>query len=67
MRHHGWPSAAHFPRGSVVTMGVFDGFHRGHGRLLATAVARGSSMRLPVVLVTFDPHPLAVVAGDPPV
>lgn len=64
MRHDGWPAPEHFPRGSVVTMGVFDGFHRGHQELLARAVARGREAGLPVVLVTFDPHPLAVLAPD---
>jgi riboflavin kinase/FMN adenylyltransferase len=46
----------------VVTLGVFDGLHRGHARLLARAVALGAQRGLPVVLVTFDPHP-ATVAG----
>jgi riboflavin kinase / FMN adenylyltransferase len=47
---------------SVVTLGVFDGLHRGHARLLAHAVELGERRDLPVVLVTFNPHP-ATVAG----
>lgn len=49
---------------AVVTLGVFDGLHRGHVRLLDRAVRLGRRRRLPVVLVTFDPHP-ASVAGPP--
>ena len=64
MRHDDWPPAKLLPHGSVVTMGVFDGFHRGHQELLAQAVARGREAGLPVALVTFDPHPLAVLAPD---
>ena len=47
---------------SVVTLGVFDGLHRGHARLLDRAVGLGRRRGLPVVLTTFDPHP-ATVAG----
>ncbi|GAA4700639.1 hypothetical protein GCM10023215_44300 [Pseudonocardia yuanmonensis] len=47
---------------SVVTLGVFDGLHRGHARLLDRAVGLGRRRGLPVVLATFDPHP-ATVAG----
>lgn len=46
---------------SVVTVGVFDGMHRGHQQLVAAAVERGRERGLPVVLVTFDPHPAELV------
>jgi riboflavin kinase / FMN adenylyltransferase len=46
---------------SVVTIGVFDGVHRGHQRLVGQAVACGRELDLPVVVVTFDPHPSEVV------
>jgi len=42
---------------SVVTIGVFDGVHRGHQRDLARATEIGRQRDLPVVVVTFDPHP----------
>lgn len=44
----------------VAAIGVFDGIHRGHRRLIDTAVAAAGARGLPVVVVTFDPHPLAV-------
>jgi riboflavin kinase/FMN adenylyltransferase len=47
---------------SVVTLGVFDGVHRGHARLIERAVRLGRFRGLPTVLVTFDPHPARVVA-----
>jgi len=46
---------------SVVTVGVFDGVHRGHQQLIGRAVTCGRERGLPTVLVTFDPHPAEVV------
>ncbi|MGV8016544.1 adenylyltransferase/cytidyltransferase family protein, partial [Mycobacterium kansasii] len=45
----------------VVTIGVFDGVHRGHAELISHAVKAGRSRGVPVVLMTFDPHPMEVV------
>jgi len=45
----------------VVTLGVFDGLHRGHRRLVDQARAIGRDRGLPVLLVTFDPHPARVL------
>jgi riboflavin kinase/FMN adenylyltransferase len=42
---------------SVVTVGVFDGVHRGHQLIVARAAEVGRELGLPVVAVTFDPHP----------
>ena len=46
---------------TVLTVGTFDGMHRGHVDLLSRVVARAREVNLPSVLVTFDPHPLEVV------
>ena len=48
----------------VVTIGVFDGVHRGHAALIARAVEAAHGRGVPCVVMTFDPHPLAVVAPD---
>jgi riboflavin kinase/FMN adenylyltransferase len=47
--------------GSVVTIGMFDGVHRGHRSVLAQLRAQGDALGLPTIVVTFDPHPRAVV------
>lgn len=53
---------------TVVTIGNFDGVHLGHRHVLARARDLARSLRaespLPVVAVTFDPHPLEVIAPD---
>ncbi len=45
------------PRRRVVTIGNFDGVHRGHQALLARAKTLGAAQALPVAVVTFEPHP----------
>jgi riboflavin kinase / FMN adenylyltransferase len=46
---------------SVVTIGVFDGVHRGHQRIIARAVGAAAGLGLPMVVITFDPHPAEVI------
>jgi riboflavin kinase/FMN adenylyltransferase len=46
---------------SVVTIGVFDGVHRGHRLIVARAAEIAAGLGLPLVVVTFDPHPDEVV------
>jgi riboflavin kinase/FMN adenylyltransferase len=45
----------------VLTIGVFDGVHRGHAELIGRAVKAGRARGVPTVLMTFDPHPMEVV------
>jgi riboflavin kinase/FMN adenylyltransferase len=45
----------------VVTIGVFDGVHRGHQEIIGHAVKQARDLGLQSVVVTFDPHPAEVV------
>lgn len=46
---------------SVVTIGSYDGVHRGHQLIIGRAVAHARELGVPAVVVTFDPHPSEVV------
>jgi riboflavin kinase/FMN adenylyltransferase len=54
---------------SIVTIGVFDGVHRGHQSIIRDAVRIGAERGIPSVLITFVPHPSEVVrpGSHPPV
>lgn len=49
---------------AVVCVGTFDGVHLGHREVIRTAVELGRDTRRPSVVVTFDRHPLAVIAPE---
>ena len=51
-------------RGTVITVGTFDGVHRGHWLVLEALRRRAGQAGMPAVLVTFHPHPLQVVRPD---
>jgi riboflavin kinase / FMN adenylyltransferase len=46
---------------TVITVGTFDGVHRGHRDVVERLVARSRLLKIPSVLVTFEPHPLEIV------
>lgn len=48
-------------RGAVLTLGNFDGVHRGHQALVAEAARQAAALGRPAVAVTFDPHPLQIL------
>ncbi len=50
--------------GTVITVGTFDGVHRGHWMVLEELRQRAGREGLPAVLVTFHPHPLQIVRPD---
>jgi len=59
-----WKGLEQVPEGwgpSIVTVGVFDGVHRGHQHTVGRAAQRGVELGLPVAAVTFDPNPVEVV------
>lgn len=51
-------------KGSVVTIGNFDGVHKGHQAVLKTAIAHAKTLGVPVVVLTFEPHPRAVLTPE---
>ncbi len=59
-----WRGIAAAPGGwgrSVVTIGVFDGVHRGHQQIIRHTARRAEELGIASVVVTFDPHPSEVV------
>ncbi|HET7763450.1 MAG TPA: bifunctional riboflavin kinase/FAD synthetase [Phycicoccus sp.] len=61
---HRWTDPARTPealRPCVLTLGNFDGVHRGHRAVLTALVEAGHRLGLPAVAITFDPHPVAVL------
>jgi riboflavin kinase/FMN adenylyltransferase len=51
-------------KGSIVALGNFDGFHLGHQAVVGRAVQRGFHERRPVIVATFDPHPVRFFKPD---
>ena len=54
-------------RGGYVSIGNFDGVHRGHQRLIKTLKTRADQAGVPTVVLTFDPHPITILRpGETP-
>ncbi len=51
-------------RASVVTIGSFDGVHRGHQAIIRVATRRAQELRIPAVAVTFDRHPQEAIQPE---
>lgn len=54
----GWHNLRSEHRGCVLTIGNFDGVHRGHQTVLRQLGAAGQAYQLPSLLITFEPQPL---------
>jgi riboflavin kinase / FMN adenylyltransferase len=53
-------------RGGIVALGNFDGFHLGHQAVVGRAIQRGFHERRPVIVATFEPHPVRYFKPDVP-
>ena len=49
---------------SIITVGNFDGVHRGHAEIFAHLKRRSSALSIPSVVVTFEPHPLKILSPE---
>ena len=64
---HRWTDPSETPaalRPCVLTLGNFDGVHRGHRAVLNALVEAGHRLGLPAVAITFEPHPIAVLRPE---
>ena len=62
-RYHDLPAPV---RGSVLTIGNFDGVHRGHQALLGEVRARAAALERPAGALLFEPHPREFFQPDKP-
>ena len=52
--------------GGIVALGNFDGFHKGHQAVVGRAVELGRATGRPVIVATFDPHPVRLFRPETP-
>ena len=63
-RHENWRALPPGVRGAVLALGNFDGVHRGHAQVLATAHAARPDA--PLAVLTFEPHPREMFRPEDP-
>lgn len=51
-------------RGGAVSIGNFDGVHRGHARIVERLLAKAKEVAGPAIVFTFDPHPVRLLRPD---
>jgi riboflavin biosynthesis protein ribF len=66
MQIHRWQRQLALPQPVALTIGNFDGVHRGHQAVLQALLAEAAREDLAPVLLSFFPHPKALVAGESP-
>lgn len=50
--------------GCVLTIGNFDGVHRGHAEVISKLVKKARQLKVPATLMTFEPQPQEMFRGD---
>ena len=61
---NGWRDLEPDQRGAAVALGNFDGVHRGHRRVIADAARAAGALKVPLAVISFDPHPRRVFQPD---
>ena len=61
---HDWRDLPAYARGATVALGNFDGVHRGHAQVIRAA--HGASPKVPLGVLTFEPHPREHFRPDDP-
>jgi riboflavin kinase / FMN adenylyltransferase len=64
MRLHRGTTVPEDCRGGYVSIGNFDGVHRGHQSMLNALTSRSRSDGVPAIALTFDPHPIALLRPE---
>jgi riboflavin kinase/FMN adenylyltransferase len=63
-RVDGWKGLEPEARGAAVALGNFDGVHRGHRQVIAEAAKAAAALKVPLGVVTFEPHPRIYFGRD---
>ncbi len=56
-RIRGWRNLGPEDKGACVAFGAFDGVHRGHEKVIATAARMAKKLHAPLGAISFEPHP----------